>query len=250
MPAAVPLAVAAVSYACARAQAGAAESAANSQERTKMEQLRFDREKYDRYKSIYGPLEEKEASEAMQDGPLDYGLIRSNIDRQYANLGRGMTEQANNSGMQGAGLDAAKRQGADIQHGEALSTAYGVGLMNRRNYRSSVMNHNQLPQAGNQYSSSLGSLSSMYGNWRDDANRASQSAWGGVASALGGLTRAYGSQQNQPKVPDGYGEWSSREGSQTGPYGDGGSWASVLDRPYGGGGGGGDNFDWANGWTN
>lgn len=251
MPAAIPLAVAAVSYAGARSQANAASSAAeasaNAQERMANNRLAFDKQKYDRYKSIYGPLEEKEAADAMQDGPLDYGLIRSHLDRQYANLGRGMTEQANNSGMQASGLDAAKRQAADIQHGEALSTAYGVGLMNRRNYRSAVMNHNQLPQAGNSYSNSLGSLSDMYGGWRRDANSAAREAQSAAAGGFNGLMRlggayAYSALANQDKD---YGRWESGDGYQTGPYGDNGAWASVLTTPYGSGGG--DDFNWVTG---
>lgn len=169
--------------------AGAARDAAQLQSNAAAAQLGFNKEKYNRYLGIYGPLEEQQAQAAMAPGPLDYGLIRQNIDMQYQNAGKGLTTQANRSGTAGMGLDDSRQLNLDISHGNALSTAYGQGLQQKRNFGLSVMNHNQLPNAGNAYSSALGSLTSMYGNWRNDANSAAAGAWGGAANALGGLIR-------------------------------------------------------------
>lgn len=208
MPAAAPwiaMGVSAVAGAMsANKAAGAAGDAAQMQKDAAMSQLQFNQDKYNRYKGIYGPLEEQQAQEALSQGPLDYGLIRQNIDTQYQNAGKSLTAQANRSGAEGMGLDDARQLNLDISHGNALSTAYGQGLQAKRNFGLSVMNHNQLPNAGNAYSSALGNLSSMYGGWRGDANQAAIGAWSGAGNALNGMAR-YGMANNGGGTPPVYG---------------------------------------------
>ena len=174
--------------------AKSASNAMQSQERMQEQQLDFQKQQYQRYLNLYGPIEQQLAGQAHSSQPLFYDQNAAAIKQNYANAGRNLSSQMSMRGMAGSGQDAAAMGGLASQQAGALSGAYNTGMQNRLNLGMQLTNHSPLQSAGQGVSGSMQGMANLYGNQANLYNNASMMGGQAVGNASGGLGRAWGAQ--------------------------------------------------------
>ena len=128
--------------------AKAASNAMNAQQQAQQAQLDFQRQQYNRYLGLYGPIEEQLAAQARSNQPLFYDQNKAQIEQQYANAARANARQLGLSGMAGSGLAGGYARGAALNKASAESNAYNQGMVNQLGLRTSLAGKNMPYMAG------------------------------------------------------------------------------------------------------
>lgn len=187
----------------------AAGKAMSQQEAMQRQDLDFRRQQYDRYLGLFGPTEERLAAEAQSSMPLDYEQNYAQIKQQYADALRGI-QRGSAMGLP-TGLQVGAGRQAAFGQANALSGAWGQGLINRRNLGLNLTGRGQIERAAGSLSGGMQNMANLYGGQAGMYNQAAQQGWQGFGQGLGNL--AYSLQgMNQPnqrggspsdwKVPD------------------------------------------------
>lgn len=158
------------------------------QERMQGDDLAFRRGLYLDEKEFIDPIRMELRDQALQDGPLDFGPMRDEINLQYDNMGRSLEAQLSRSGLTGSGMDAGATRGLMLRKASDLTKAFQQGLINKRQLALALLSNDKKMQAaamlGQGYQNSantLGNFAAMYG-------QGAQAGYGAAASALQGLT--------------------------------------------------------------
>lgn len=177
---------------------GAASKAQAQQEAMQRADLDFRRQQYDRYLGLFGPTEERLAAEARSTMPLDYEQNYAQIKQQYADALRGI-QRGSAMGLP-TGLQVGAGRQAAFGQANALSGAWGQGLINRRNLGLDLTGRGQTERAAGALSGGMQNMANLYGSQAALYNQAAQQGWQGFGQGLGNL--AYSLQRmNQPVAP-------------------------------------------------
>lgn len=149
---------------------------------------------------LYGPLEEKLARELGSDQPSNWGLQASDIERNYADLGRRVNEGFTNSGLDNAsGLQVAANTGLGLNKARDRSRAYMEALDKKRGERFSFLQRYNPAGLTQMVSGQLGNMAGRQAGDMDMYGRESDQAWAAAGSTLmNGLMMERMNKKNPP----------------------------------------------------
>jgi hypothetical protein len=187
----------------ANKNAKAASSAMSQQQQMAQQQLAFQQQQYNRYLGLYGGTEQNLANQANSTQPLDYEQNYAAIKGNYGDALRNISSSMAMRGIAGSGLDVGAERGAAMGQANALSGAFGQGLINRRNLGLSLTGRGQMQQAGQGYAGGMQNLANLYGQQAGMYNQGAQMGWHGFGQNLGNFEFAM-QNMNKPQAQDPY----------------------------------------------
>lgn len=177
--------------------AKAASNAMNAQQAAQQQQLDFQRQQYNRYLGLYGPIEEQLAAQAKSSEPLFYDQNKAQIQQQYSNAIRNQAAQMGMRGMAGSGVDMGMGRAAALGQAGALSNAYSQGLQNRMNLGLSLTGRGQIGQAAGGVAQGMQGMANLYGGQANLYNQGAAQGWSNFGNAINSGLGMYGNMQMQ-----------------------------------------------------
>ena len=213
--------------------ASASTRAMNSQQAMQQQQLDFQKQQYNRYLNLYGPVEQQLAGQAQSQQPLFYDQNAAAIKQNYSNAQRGLANQMSMRGMAGNGLDQGAMQGAAMGQASALSGAWNQGMVNRQNLGLSLTGRGQIQNSANNVAGSMQGMANLYGNQANLYNNASMASGQAVGQGIQGMGRAFGmmNRSGQAGTPGATG--ATGWGTNMNPYAayNGSAWGNETPPP-------------------
>lgn len=163
--------------------------AMESQQKAAQADLAFRQKMYQDAQAKYGPLEQQLLGQATSNQPLGYDILSGQIQQQYADALRRITQQ----GMGGLAGGAARQAQFGLATG--LGSAYAQGQMNRLALGQSLLGRDPSTQLGMNVSGGYGNLQNMYGQRAGMYGQLAGLGSQGLGNAISGLGNAYGMNQ-------------------------------------------------------
>jgi hypothetical protein len=174
-----------------------AKSAQSQQMQMLQADLAFRRKIYEEEKAFRDPLRNKLRDEVMQEGSLDYGLKKANIETQYGNAAREMTEEAARSGTTGSNLESGRRVSLALSKAKTLSQAWAEGVGQRRAALAALMSSANPMAAAGGVSDATRGIAGAYGDIAAGHASSAAAGWNAVASGLGSALGAWQDYKGQ-----------------------------------------------------
>lgn len=126
-------------------------------------------------------------NELNQSPNVAFGKYKGNIDQNFDNANRAVTEQVAQGKMAGSGLDDALHQGDELERAKALSSAWRQGIADKQQLAGFLAGRTNTLAAGGMVDQGVQNRANFWGDRANQWNAAAQQGWGAAAQGLGNL---------------------------------------------------------------